>query len=49
MTTLPNGAELTMHFGTFPILTGTPEELRKHASDVKGLQIIDLQPGSVWS
>lgn len=34
-----------MHFGTFPILTGTPDELRKEAADVDGLEVIDLKPG----
>lgn len=36
---------IPMHFGTFPVLTGTPDELRDHASDVDGLEVIDLQPG----
>jgi L-ascorbate metabolism protein UlaG (beta-lactamase superfamily) len=30
------------HYGTFPVLTGTPDELREHAS---GVEIIELQPG----
>jgi L-ascorbate metabolism protein UlaG (beta-lactamase superfamily) len=34
-----------MHFGTFPILTGTPDDLRREASDVSGLEVIELQPG----
>jgi L-ascorbate metabolism protein UlaG (beta-lactamase superfamily) len=34
-----------MHFGTFPILTGTPDDLRREASDVKNLEVVDLQPG----
>ena len=34
-----------MHFGTFPALTGTPEQLRQEAKDVDGLQVIDLEPG----
>ncbi|MFP5352953.1 MAG: metal-dependent hydrolase [Actinomycetota bacterium] len=34
-----------MHYGTFPVLTGTPEELRKEASDVDGLEVLDLEPG----
>lgn len=34
-----------MHYGTFPVLTGTPEELRRHASDVDGLEVLDLEPG----
>lgn len=34
-----------MHFGTFPVLTGTPEALRAEASDVMGLEIHVLKPG----
>jgi len=34
-----------MHFGTFPILAGTPDELRKEADDVAGLEVVDLKPG----
>jgi L-ascorbate metabolism protein UlaG (beta-lactamase superfamily) len=34
-----------MHFGTFPLLHGTPDQLRKEASDVDGLDVVDLQPG----
>jgi L-ascorbate metabolism protein UlaG (beta-lactamase superfamily) len=37
---------IPMHFGTFPILAGTPEELRKEASDVIDLEVVDLTPGS---
>lgn len=36
---------IPMHFGTFPILTGTPEELRQEAKDVDGLEVIELEPG----
>ena len=36
---------IPMHYGTFPILTGTPEELRQEAKDVDGLEVIDLEPG----
>ena len=36
-----------MHFGTFPVLTGTPDALRSEASDVEGLEVVDLQPGGV--
>jgi L-ascorbate metabolism protein UlaG (beta-lactamase superfamily) len=31
------------HYGTFPILAGTPDELRAHAPD--GVEVIELQPG----
>ena len=34
-----------MHYATFPVLVGTPEALRKEASDVAGLQIHALKPG----
>jgi L-ascorbate metabolism protein UlaG (beta-lactamase superfamily) len=34
-----------MHYGTFPVLTGTPERLRELTSDIGGLQIVDLRPG----
>jgi L-ascorbate metabolism protein UlaG (beta-lactamase superfamily) len=36
---------IPMHFGTFPILTGTPDDLRKEAADVRGLEVLDLRPG----
>jgi L-ascorbate metabolism protein UlaG (beta-lactamase superfamily) len=31
------------HWGTFPLLTGTPNELRKHAP--QGVEIVDMSPG----
>jgi L-ascorbate metabolism protein UlaG (beta-lactamase superfamily) len=31
------------HYGTFPALSGTPEELRKLAPE--GVEIIALEPG----
>ena len=34
-----------MHFGTFPLLKGTPDELRKNAGDVDGLEVVELEPG----
>jgi L-ascorbate metabolism protein UlaG (beta-lactamase superfamily) len=37
---------IPMHFGTFPVLTGRPEDLRKEASDVTGLEVVDLEPGA---
>jgi L-ascorbate metabolism protein UlaG (beta-lactamase superfamily) len=37
---------IPMHYGTFPVLTGTPEQLRKEASDVDGLEVIELKPGN---
>ncbi|MBW3594346.1 MAG: metal-dependent hydrolase [Actinobacteria bacterium] len=35
-----------MHFGTFPILTGTPDQLRQESKDVDGLEIVELEPGA---
>ncbi len=37
---------IPMHYGTFPILTGTPEQLRQEAKDVDGLEVVDLEPGA---
>jgi len=34
-----------MHFGTFPVLTGTPEALRSRLADLEGVMIYDLKPG----
>jgi L-ascorbate metabolism protein UlaG (beta-lactamase superfamily) len=34
-----------MHFGTFPVLVGTPDDLRKEADDVSGLEVVDVEPG----
>jgi L-ascorbate metabolism protein UlaG (beta-lactamase superfamily) len=31
-----------VHWGTFPLLTGTPDELRKHAA---GVEVLSLEPG----
>jgi L-ascorbate metabolism protein UlaG (beta-lactamase superfamily) len=31
------------HYGTFPVLTGTPAELREHAP--AGVEIVDVEPG----
>jgi len=35
-------AVIPMHFGTFPVLTGTPSQLRNL---VKGVEILELTPG----
>ena len=37
-------AIVPMHFGTFPELTGSVEDLRQHAS-VRGVAIIEMRPG----
>lgn len=36
---------IPMHYATFPMLTGTPEELRAEAKDVAGLDVHALKPG----
>ena len=36
---------IPMHFATFPVLTGTPEELKKLTQDISGLEIHALKPG----
>ena len=36
---------IPMHYGTFPVLVGTPDELRKEADDVEGLEVVDMIPG----
>ncbi len=36
---------LPMHYGTFPVLTGTPQELRELTKDIEGLKILDIEPG----
>ena len=34
-----------MHYGTFPVLTGTPAELKRLTLDIAGLEIHALKPG----
>jgi hypothetical protein len=34
-----------MHWGTFPLLTGTPDQLREATRDIEGLEILALRPG----
>lgn len=36
-----------MHYGTFPVLTGTPEKLRELTRDIAGLEIVALKPGDM--
>lgn len=40
---------IPMHYGTFPVLTGTPQALRAATADIAGLEIIELKPGEVLS
>jgi L-ascorbate metabolism protein UlaG (beta-lactamase superfamily) len=35
-----------IHYGTFPVLTGTPEELEKHLGGT-GIEVLKLKPGEV--
>ena len=36
---------IPMHYGTFPVLVGTPDELRKEADGIEGLEVVDMKPG----
>jgi len=36
-----------MHFGTFPLLTGNPDALRKITRNIRGLKIHALKPGEL--
>lgn len=36
---------IPIHYGTFPILWGTPEQFQQEARDVEGLKVYALKPG----
>jgi L-ascorbate metabolism protein UlaG (beta-lactamase superfamily) len=36
---------IPMHYGTFPVLTGTPEELKEHLKGEPDIQVVALKPG----
>ena len=36
---------IPMHYGTFPVLTGTPEELKTLLKDQPATQVLSLKPG----
>lgn len=36
---------IPVHYGTFPLLTGTPDQLEQEAKDVANLRVIALEPG----
>ena len=36
---------IPMHYGTFPALTGTPNELREETKEITGLTIHEMKPG----
>ncbi len=38
-------AVVPMHFGTFPVLTGTPDKLKELTADVQGFEVLALKPG----
>jgi len=40
---------IPIHYATFPILTGTPEELKRLTQDIQGLEIYALKPGETLS
>ena len=37
---------LPMHYGTFPLLSGTPDQLRESVGSLP-IQVIDLEPGQI--
>ncbi len=36
------------HWGTFPLLTGTPEKLRELIQDQEGVEVVGLEPGQSY-
>jgi L-ascorbate metabolism protein UlaG (beta-lactamase superfamily) len=38
-------AVIPIHHGTFPLLTGTPEQLKEATRDISGLKVVALKPG----
>lgn len=36
---------IPMHYGTFPVLTGTPTQLGELTRDITGMEVIALKPG----
>ena len=39
---------IPMHHGTFPALTGTPEQLQEETRDIAGVEIYTLRPGETY-
>jgi len=37
-----------MHYGTFPVLTGRPEQLRELVASL-GIEVLELKPGETVS
>jgi L-ascorbate metabolism protein UlaG (beta-lactamase superfamily) len=38
---------IPMHYGTFPVLTGTPEELKTLLKDQPETQVLTMKPGEM--
>lgn len=36
---------IPIHYGTFPVLAGTPEQFQQEAADISGLKVVALKPG----
>lgn len=34
-----------MHYATFPLLVGTPDELKRLTADMDSLTVVDVKPG----
>lgn len=39
---------LPIHWGTFPLLTGTPQQLKERLADQPGVTVIDVKPGETF-
>ena len=40
---------IPMHWGTFPVLVGTPDALRKEIAELGGkTEVLELRPGGTW-
>jgi len=39
---------IPMHFGTFPMLTGSPAELERRIKDM-GIELVTLKPGETYA
>ena len=40
---------IPIHWGTFPVLTGTPEQLKQElAGQPQAPEVVTLKPGQAW-
>ena len=39
---------IPLHYATYPVLTGTPEQLKAETKDMRGLEIHAMEPGETW-